>query len=94
MQVVDYRKKDFSMRPSSKFNCDDADSGKWDFSNGAYSPRNDAYRNAQRFVDMWEKLVGIPPYSKTYNYWLHNCFLYCILTYNELPSLQRTVLTA
>ena len=45
------------MRPSSKFNCDEADSGKWDFTNGAYSPRNDAYRNAQRFVDMWEELI-------------------------------------
>lgn len=49
---------------SSQFVCDDADSETWDAVNGAYSPRNDAYRNAQRFVDMWNHYVGIPPYGE------------------------------
>lgn len=50
---------------TSEFPCDAANKESWDFTNGAYSPRNDAYRNAQRFVDMWKRLTGISPYSKS-----------------------------
>ena len=61
-------------RSTSEFQCDDADSSTWDDVNGAYSPRNDAFRNAQWFFDMWSRLVpGVSPYSKLMieNYCFH-----------------------
>lgn len=48
---------------STSFRCADADSDRFDKTNGAYSPRNDAYRNAQRFYDMWRKLIGTSPHG-------------------------------
>lgn len=50
---------------TSKFKCDDAAIIKWDETNGDFSPRNEALRHAQLFVDMWQELVtDVPIHSK------------------------------
>ena len=55
-------------RTTDKFQC--RYSGRWDtdmfLSTGAYSPRNEAYVNADRFLKMWYKIMGdeIEPFSK------------------------------
>ena len=55
-------------KQSSSFDCDRAQDPSWDEfrSTQAYSPRNEAYRHAVRFVNMWSKLMGSvqSPYRK------------------------------
>ena len=60
-QVIDAKRRMDGRDATSQFLCDDADSETWDYTNGGYSPRNDAYRSTQRFVDMWRNLVGTSP---------------------------------
>jgi pseudolysin/vibriolysin len=63
IEVVDLRGRTDERSARSTFRCQDVGSPTFDNTNGAYSPRNDAYRNAQRFVDMWSQHVGVPPYA-------------------------------
>ena len=53
---------------NSKFKCIKAKRQAWDKFKvtGGYSPRNEVYKNAVKFVDMWEDLVGtwVKPYRK------------------------------
>lgn len=55
-----YNRHKFTDKTTSHFLCDDADEEYWDLlkHTGGYSPRNEVYRHAGQFVDMWNKLMG------------------------------------
>lgn len=69
LQVIDMKNSVRQKGKTSEFECSDAPLVKWDKTNGDYSPRNGAMRNAQRFVDMWQLYVpDVPIHSKTKTY--------------------------
>ena len=53
---------------TAEFTCSEARQKGWDgvLTTGGYSPRNEAFIHAQKFVDMWRKFNrGSYPHSKS-----------------------------
>ena len=48
---------------TSSFKCSDAANENWDWVKftGGYSPRNEVFSNAVRFIDMWKEMIKDSP---------------------------------